>query len=153
MVSTTAPEHLLVGWREWVRLPRLGIRRLKAKIDTGARTSALHATHIERFDRDQKAWVRFRVYDDHRNPEHFITVAARLRDVRSVRNSGGVQDQRPVIRTMIQLGPHLVRAELTLVERTDMAHPMLLGRTALRAVGVHVDPGRAFLLRRKRRAT
>lgn len=143
--------HATVGWREWVRLPRLGVGRLKAKIDTGARTSALHATHIEALDRDGHPWVQFRVYDDHRNPAHFVVVTARLCDVRSVRNSGGIQDERPVIQTEILLGRLAFRAELTLVERTDMVFPMLLGRTALRTAGVQVDPARSFLMRRRSR--
>ncbi len=143
--------HAIVGWREWVRLPRLGVGRIKAKIDTGARTSALHATHIESLDRDGHPWVRFRVYDDHRNPLHYVVVTARLRDVRSVRNSAGVQDQRPVIRTEIRLGTLEFRAELTLVERTDMVFPMLLGRSALRTAGVQIDPARSFVMRRRSR--
>lgn len=154
-VSGAAPGGI-VGWREWVQLPRLGVGPIAAKIDTGARTSALHATHIEIIDRDDKQWARFRLYDDHRNPEHFTWVKARLRDVRGVRNSGGLQEQRVVIRTSLIIGAtasaaaSVFIAEFTLVERSDMVFPILLGRTALRAKKLLVNPGRSFLLGRHR---
>lgn len=146
-----------VGWREWVQLPRLGVGPIVAKIDTGARTSALHATHVEIIEQDGRQWARFRLYDDHRNPAHYTIVKARVRDIRGVRNSGGVQEQRVVIRTALAIGASASAAEnsfiaeFTLVERSDMIFPMLLGRTALRANKWLVNPGRSFLMGRNRR--
>jgi len=145
----------LVGWREWVSLLQLGVGPIGAKVDTGARTSALHATHIERFDHDGKPWVRFLIYPNHRESDEAVEVSAALRDVRHVRNSGGVQQRRMVIRTEVQVGtakrstlaPFV--AEFTLVERSEMAFPVLLGRTALRANHCFVDPARSYLMGRR----
>ena len=135
----------------------LGVDPVIAKVDTGARTSALHATHISTFDRKGRAWVKFRLYDNHRIPEHYVWCQARLVDIRAVRNSGGSQESRPVIRTRLVIGTRSdesatsFSAEFTLVERSDMLLPMLLGRTALRASKSLVNPARSFLLGRHRR--
>lgn len=153
--SPVALPNYLVGWREWVSLLQLGVGPIGAKVDTGARTSALHATHIERFERDGKPWVSFCIYPNHRDSDQAVEVAAPLRDVRHVRNSGGVQQRRVVIRTEVQVGtPKRSKlapfvAEFTLVERSEMAFPVLLGRTALRANHCFVDPARSYLMGRR----
>lgn len=121
-----------VGWLEWVRLPDLGLRRLEAKVDTGARTSSLHATEHEIFERDGAKWVRFRVTPSHRPAASSLICEAPLLDVRIVRSSNGLEESRPTIRTRVSLGGKLFRIDLTLAERSAMGYRMLVGREAVR---------------------
>lgn len=133
--------RVVVGWREWVGLPRLGIARAKAKIDTGARTSALHANSIECYESDGKAWVRFDVAGQGRGaPWHEAPVA----DRRTVRSSNGETELRFVIRTELALGGRSWAANITLTNRERMELPMLIGREAL-AGRVLVDAERSWL--------
>ena len=132
-----------VGWREWVSLPELGIDRIKAKIDTGARSSALHAFEIERFERNGTPWVRFSVHpEQHGGPT--VVAEAELIDERRVRNPGGRTELRPVIRTPVELMGKLWPIELTLTPRWGMGFRMLLGRRAVRRRFL-VNPGRSIL--------
>jgi hypothetical protein len=133
-----------VGWREWVGLPLLGVAHLKAKVDTGARTSALHAEDLELFERDHQTWARFHVLPHQRSEDDPITATARVVDQREVRSSSGATDHRPVIRTDIALVGTTVTAEVTLTSRDEMGFRMLIGREALRDRFV-VDPGRSYL--------
>ena len=132
----------VVGWREWVRLPDLGIARIKAKIDTGARTSALHAKSIVAFERAGEPWVRFDLSgEDAGAPWH----EARIVDHRSVRSSNGGTEVRPVIRTAFGLaGSRDWSVEITLTNRERMDLPLLVGRQAL-AGRVLVDAERSWL--------
>jgi hypothetical protein len=130
-----------IGWREDVALPELGIARLKAKVDTGARTSALHASDIETFERDGRAWVAFRVPGEARHPVH----RAPVHDAREIRNTSGVPERRLVIRTTLVLGPDRWPIEVSLADRTEMSFDMILGRTAIRGRRIVVNPGRSFL--------
>ena len=134
-----------LGWREWLALPELGILRIKAKVDTGARTSSLHAFAVERFERDGEPWVRFKVHPRQRDAKTTITAEAKLVDEREVRSSSGKATLRPVIVTPIRLGHYTVRAELTLVRRDLMGFRMLLGRQAMRGRFL-VDPGSSYLV-------
>jgi hypothetical protein len=127
-----------LGWREWVALPHLGGLRLEAKLDTGARTSTLHATSIEAFERDGRTWVRFVT------PGAAGPVEAPAVDHRDVRSSSGHSDRRYVIETQIVLAGDVVDVELTLTNRSRMRYPMLVGRTAL-AGRFAVDPARVHL--------
>ena len=133
-----------VGWREWVGLPLLGVAHVKAKVDTGARTSALHAEDLELFDRDGEPWARFHVLPHQRSDDDPVTATARVVDEREVRSSSGATDHRPVILTEIQLVGTTVTAEVTLTTRDEMGFRMLIGREALRGRFV-VDPGRSYL--------
>lgn len=136
--------HLIVGWREWLSLPELGIGSIKAKVDTGARTSALHAFDVEVVRRGEERWVRFRVHPWQRDNEREVVAMAPLIERRVVRNSSGQEEQRPVVRTMVEIMGHHWPIELTLTRRDVMGFRMLLGREAVRGYAL-VDPGGSFL--------
>jgi len=145
------PALRTIGWREWVALPELGIGRLKAKVDTGARTSALHAFTVEPFvHADGTKWVRFGVHPDQRSIDREVFAEAPVLDKRNVRDSGGHQSERFVIESEVRIGPEIMRVELTLTARDDMRFRMLLGRTAMRGRFV-VDPSRSYLLGKKKK--
>ncbi len=133
-----------IGWREWVALPELGIVEIKAKVDTGARTSSLHAYDIHEFSRRGQRMVRFKVHPVQRSRKQVVEAVAQLQDVRTVRPSSGQAEERPVIVTELELMGERWAVELTLTSRDAMGFRMLLGRQAMRRFFV-VDPGRSFL--------
>lgn len=137
-------ERPIIGWREWLALPELGIEGIKVKVDTGARTSSLHAFDLERETVGGEPWVRFKVHPVQRNAVTTIEVEAPLVDERRVRPSTGKATVRPVIRTLATLGDVSWSISLTLVNRDVMGFRMLLGRRAIRGRCL-VDPGRSFL--------
>lgn len=142
-----------IGWREWVELPELGIQRIKAKIDTGARTSALHAFSVETYaGEDGAEWVRFGMHPRQDSTELEVYCNAPVVDRRMVRDSGGHQTERVVIATTLVLAGQRLQAEVTLTDRDDMLFRMLLGRTAMRGRFI-VDPGRSFLASKGSRST
>ena len=126
-----------------VSLPTLVSGRIPAKIDTGARTSSLHATDIERFDRDGQRWVRFLLQLGHGRNEA-VTCEVPRADRRIITSSNGESQDRFIIKTDLVLGDHAFRAEFSLADRSDMKFPILIGRTALRSRFL-VDPGRSWL--------
>lgn len=136
--------NIVLGWREWVSLPAFGLARVRAKVDTGARTSALHVDWQEPFRREGVEWVRFGLHPgDTVAPQRAIE--APILDRRPVTDSGGHVGERIFIRTRMQLGGLVFDAEINLTSRRAMRFPMLLGRTAL--VGrFAVDPSRSFVL-------
>jgi hypothetical protein len=134
---------LVVGWQERVDLPHLGLSNLKAKIDTGARTSALHATDIETFERDGIPWVRFHTQFDDDTTD--TSVACPIHDRRDIKNTSGVPETRIIIRTKFRIGDRLWTINLSLTERTDMKFRMIVGRTALRKHHILVDPSKSNL--------
>lgn len=121
-----------IGWREWVVLPQLGIDHIKAKIDTGARTSALHAWNIKPFERDGEQWVEFQLHPNQRDNRTVVSCAARVTDRRAVRNTGGKQEMRYVITTGVTLGNVSWPIEVTLTNRDKMGFRLLLGRSAVK---------------------
>ena len=133
----------VLGWREWASLPDLGVGEIKAKLDTGARTSSLHAFDLMHFERAGRPMVRFEVHPVQRSAENAVLVEAPIVDERWVRNSGGDQELRPVIETSVRIGGRLWLIELTLTRRDEMGFRMLLGRQALKRRAL-VDPGRSF---------
>lgn len=139
------PTHssTLIGWREWVALPDVGIPWIKAKIDTGARSSSLHAQHIREFERDGAGWVRFDVRP-WQSAHELVPVELPVFDRRDVRSSSGHAQSRLVVLLDLVLVGHRVTAEVTLSNRSEMGFRMLIGREALRQ-GFTIDPARSFL--------
>mgnify|MGYP001619313236 FL=1 len=142
----------MTGWREWVGLPDLGVDWIKAKIDTGARTSALHAFDVREFDRDGEDWVRFKVKPWQDSQEDAVTVECPVHDRRAVRSSSGHAQERLVVQLQVRLVDREVMAEVTLTNRDEMGFRMLIGREALRQ-GYIVDPARSFFGPRAPRET
>ncbi|MCT7974956.1 ATP-dependent zinc protease family protein [Laspinema olomoucense] len=140
------PQLPIIGWREWVSLPELGIEKIKAKIDTGARSCAIHAFDIETFNQEGKHLVRFKVHPYQRDSIQTVSTVSPLVDARQVRNSGGHAEVRLVILTPLEILGYQWPIELTLTNRDVMGFRMLLGRQALRRRFL-VDPGKSFLLR------
>jgi len=121
----------VVGWREWLSMPELNIKQIKAKVDTGARTSALHAFYVDPFQHEGAEWVRFGIHPLQHNDEFEIECEMPVKDRRMVSDSGGHCEERYVIETILTLGNYSWPAELTLTNRDSMKFRMLLGRTAL----------------------
>lgn len=145
--------RLVIGWREWVCLPDLlpdPGDALNAKIDTGARTSALHAWEIDYFDRGGQTWAGFSLHPHQHNDEHVVTAEAKVVDERDVRSSNGELETRPIITTTLSLGGDSFPIELSLTNRDQMGMRMLIGRIAI-ADHALVDPGRSYLLGGSRR--
>lgn len=138
-----AGETLILGWEEWVALPELGLPAIKVKVDTGARTSALHAVFIEPFGPARNRMVRFGVHPIPNRSDIEITCIAPLVDKREVRSSNGEREERYVITTPIAIAERAWPIEITLTNRQMMTYRMLLGRQAIPA-GILVDPRSSF---------
>lgn len=137
-------KHKIIGWREWVSLPDLGIDAIKVKVDSGARTSAIHATKIRYLEKqDGQTLVSF-VVTTQMNPHRHARVRAPLVEQRVVKSSMGHASLRPVILTNVKLGKHIWPVEVTLVNRDPMGFRMLLGRQAVRGKYL-IHPARSFV--------
>lgn len=136
----------IIGWREHIRLPQFGIDCMPAKIDTGARTSALHAVDQELLEIDGVRWVEFMI------PVHNRRTTKRLRapflEEREIKNTGGVPERRLIVRTQLQMGRRKWRIDVSLANREKMEFDIILGRTAIRGHDLLIDPGRSFVLGR-----
>ena len=143
VIGYRGKSYVVLGWREWVSLPQLGVSQIKAKIDTGARTSSLHAFDIERFRQHGKDKVRFEIHPIQRNDQVAVSCVADLVDIRHVTDSGAHRELRYVIETEMLLGNISRSIEVTLTNRAEMIYRMLLGRKAIQQHFI-IDPSRSF---------
>jgi len=150
IVQDSLDNKILLGWREWVSMPELGIPAIKAKVDTGARTSSLHAFQVETFEECGRRKVRFGIHPLQKREDVTLWCETEVIDHRRVSDSGGHREMRYVIHTPVRLGSLLWNVEVTLTDRETMQFRMLLGRTAM--VGrFTVDPESSYLMGRKLR--
>ena len=149
-VSPGVTKRRILGWREWVSLPRLGISAIKAKLDTGAKTSALHAWDISLRAVDGQQWIRFRVHPMQQDKATSVVCEAPVSDQRWVTNSSGTRERRYIISTDLQIGRSRWPIELSLTNREAMEYPMILGREAMRDRLI-VDPRASFRATRKQK--
>ena len=145
--NRAAESRAVLGWREWVSLPDLGIPAVKAKVDTGARTSALHTFDLEAYHAGDQLRVRFAIHPLQRRTDVVLRCDSDVVDHRRVRDSGGRSEMRYVIATTLVVGTTRRRVELTLTSREDMLFRMLVGRTALD--GFLISPHESYRLGRK----
>ncbi len=149
-MADESADLLTFGWREWVGLPDLGIRQIKAKVDTGARTSALHAFAVRPFSAGGRDRVEFLMHPIQKNTDTVVTCTADVLESRVVTDSGGHREERFVIATTLSIGKFTWPIEVTLTSRDDMLFRMLLGRTAMKN-RARVDPARSYLVGKKKR--
>ncbi len=150
MNDQSSPANV-AGWREWVSLPVFGIKWVKAKLDTGARSSAIHAYDMEEIDRDGSPWVSFELHPWQRSDLDSCRIELPVIDRRIVRSSTGHEEERLVVTTIVRAVGLDLTAELTLTNRDEMGFRMLVGREAMRGV-ILVDPSRSYLGGRPSRA-
>ena len=147
-MTNNTEQLAIVGWREWVSLPELGLPAIKAKIDTGARTSALHAFLIEPYKQQGEDWLRFHMHPVQRETDIVVVCDARLKDQREVTDSGGHTELRYVIETNLHIGGVHWPIEVTLTNRDNMRFRMLIGREALKN-RLLVNSGNSYLQGKK----
>ena len=140
---------LTIGWREWVKMPDLHVESIKAKIDTGAKTSAIHAENIQFIKRKGREYVKFDIYPLQKNKRKKNTATAELFDIRQVRSSNGQMEKRPVIITDIELDGESWPIEMTLTKRDVMGFRMLLGRQAFQGRYL-IDVEKSFLAEKRK---
>lgn len=143
-------EKLIIGWREWVGLPELGLNSIKAKVDTGARTSTLHAFELDTFSENGVDRVNFKIHPVQKDSEKVVNCVADIVDERFVTDSGGHKEQRLIISTLLTIGRWSWPIEMTLTSRDNMMFRMLLGRTAIKGIAM-VDPIRSYTTGKKPR--
>ena len=134
----------IIGWQEHIALPDFDIASMKAKIDTGARTSALHAVDLDTFQRGEENWISFHI--PRPGVKRNSRSEARIADHRAIRNTSGVSETRYVIETMLVLGRRRWTIEVSLADREEMAFDIILGRTAIRRRRILVAPGKSYLV-------
>ena len=139
----------ILGWREWVELPDMGLGPIKAKVDTGARTSCLHAFELQAFEKDDQPWICFKVHPVQKCTSRVVECEAPITDVRPVTDSGGHTEQRYVISTRLRLDDWEGCVEMTLTGRDNMRFRMLIGRTTMEAGGFIVNPALSYQTGRK----
>lgn len=137
--------RMTIGWREWAAFPDLGVDRVIAKIDTGAKTSAIHAFRVKEVEIDGTLYVEFYLHPRRRRRKPEVFCRAPVADKRTIRSSNGREEERYVIETRLRLGERVWKIELTLTNRDAMGFRLLIGRDALRRKFI-VDPGASYLL-------
>ncbi len=140
-------KKICLGWREWVSLPDLGVEAIKAKVDSGARTSALHVLSVKIKKRKNKEFVYFKIHPVQKSSVPEISAKAEHLGYRTVKSSVGHTTLRPVIKTTLVIGEKEIPIELTLVNRDLMGFRMLIGRQAIRR-GFIVNPGKSYLTKK-----
>ena len=152
-VPETEPDapRTIVGWREWVALPQAGVDWVKAKVDTGARSSSIHAFDLEAYDVDGQEWVRFSIHPWQRSDEDVAELSLPVLDRREVRSSNGQVEQRYAVAMEVTLAARTITTVMTLSNRDEMGFRMLIGREALER-GFLVDSSRSYVGGKPRRA-
>lgn len=140
-----------IGWKEWFGLDCLSLPAIKGKIDTGAKTSSLHAFNIENFYIENVEYVKFDIHPLQKNKQLVRTCVARVIDRRMVSDSGGKKEKRFVIKSDLRIGDKKIRVEITLANRDSMAFRMLLGREAIKQAKMLVDTSKSFVLGKSKR--
>ena len=136
---SSTDSKMIIGCEEWCAFPSLEIPAVKARVDSGAKTSSLHAINIKKFKRDGEHWVKFDVHPLQKNRKTKVQCEERILDHRVIKSSSGDKEKRPVIQTLLTLGEHTWQVEVTLTDRDSMGYRMLLGREAM--IGrVLIDP-------------
>ena len=155
MSSPTSSEpdssRVVVGWREWVALPQAGVDWVKAKIDTGARSSSIHAFDLESFEKDGQEWVRFSIHPWQKSDEDHVELSLPVLDRREVRSSNGQTEQRYAVALDVTLAGRTITTVMTLSNRDEMGFRMLIGREALER-GFLVDSAISYAGGKPRRA-
>lgn len=139
----------MIGWRETISLPEIGMNQFAAKIDTGALTTALHATNIMKIRVEGRSWVQF-------VPDHGVLQSAErcmlpILHTRAITNTSGVPEDRFIVATTLKIGSNTARVEVSLTDRSDMKYPIIIGRSALRLLRLTVDPSRSWLVSKSTR--
>ncbi len=134
-----------IGWKEWFNLDCIGLPAIKGKIDTGAKTSALHAFNIESFYIEDVEYVKFDIHPLQKNKKLARSCIARVIEHRMVSDSSGKKEKRLVVKSDLVIGKNKIRIELTLTNRDSMTFRMLLGRDAIKQAKMLVDPSKAFM--------
>lgn len=135
----------IIGWKEWFAFEKLGLPAINGKIDTGAKTSCLHAFNIEPYNKEGVDYIKFDIHPLQKNKEVVRTCRARVIDYRYVSDSSGKKEKRYVIKSPLTIGGITVTIEITLANRDSMAFRMLLGREAIKKAKMLVDPSKSFL--------
>jgi hypothetical protein len=138
-----------IGWRENVELLDFDNSLIKAKMDTGARTSSLHATHISESEESGVKYIAFRLKTNINNKKKYKFFKCELKEWRIIKNSGGDEEYRPVVRTKVKIGKKIMTIEITLTQRSRMSYDMLIGRTALRKKFL-IDSGKSYTTKEKK---
>jgi hypothetical protein len=136
-------ELKIIGWREQVSLPDLGIKKIKAKVDSGARTSSLHAFDVEIYKRGKNEYVKFSVHPEQKSSKNEKQCKSKILEFRKVKSSNGHTELRPVILTTVSLMDEEWEVEMTLTNRDEMGFRMLLGRESIRKKFL-IDTGNSF---------